>query len=96
VKDRSRFHLSIALWASSSEGKNAEEAKNIKIHLMRSGSAVDFKLSHVPKDELCSALRETAPKDFRSDRVALVSGFLVEDISTSGPTIRSLRDHHAS
>jgi hypothetical protein len=34
------------------EGKNVEQAKNIKIHLSRSGSAVDLKLSHVPKKEL--------------------------------------------
>jgi hypothetical protein len=29
-----------------------EQAKNIKIHLTRSASAVDLKLSHVPKNEL--------------------------------------------
>jgi hypothetical protein len=34
------------------DGKNVEKAKNIKIHLMRSGSAMDLKLSHVPKKEL--------------------------------------------
>jgi hypothetical protein len=34
------------------EGKNAEQAKNIKIQLTRSDSAVDLKLSHVPKKEL--------------------------------------------
>jgi hypothetical protein len=34
------------------EGKNLEQAKNIKIQLKRSGSAVDLKLSHVPKKEL--------------------------------------------
>ena len=34
------------------EGKNVEQAKNIKIQLRRSGSAVDLKLSHVPKKEL--------------------------------------------
>jgi hypothetical protein len=34
------------------EGKNVEQAKNIKIQLSRSGSAVDLKLSHVPKKEL--------------------------------------------
>jgi hypothetical protein len=34
------------------EGKNVEQAKNIKIQLRRSGSAVDLKLSHVAKKEL--------------------------------------------
>jgi hypothetical protein len=34
------------------EGKNVELAKNIKIQLKRSGSAVVLKLSHVPKKEL--------------------------------------------
>jgi hypothetical protein len=34
------------------EGKNLEQAKNIQIHLKRSDSAVDLKLSHVPKNEL--------------------------------------------
>ncbi len=34
------------------EGKNMEQAKNIKIQLKRSGSAVDLTLSHVPKKEL--------------------------------------------
>jgi hypothetical protein len=34
------------------EGNNLEQAKNIKIQLKRSGSAVDLKLSHVPKKEL--------------------------------------------
>ena len=34
------------------EGKNAERAKNIKIRLKRTGSAVDLRLSHVPKNEL--------------------------------------------
>jgi hypothetical protein len=34
------------------EGKNAELAKNIKIRLKRTGSAVDLTLSHVPKNEL--------------------------------------------
>ena len=34
------------------EGKNVDQAKNIKIHLQRSGDAVDLKLSHVPKNEL--------------------------------------------
>jgi hypothetical protein len=34
------------------EGKNVEQAKNIKIQLKRSGSAVDLKLSDVPKKEL--------------------------------------------
>jgi hypothetical protein len=34
------------------EGKNLEQAKNIKIQLTRSGTAVDLKLSHVPKKEL--------------------------------------------
>jgi hypothetical protein len=34
------------------QGKNLEQAKNIKIQLKRSGSAVDLKLSHVPKKEL--------------------------------------------
>jgi hypothetical protein len=33
-------------------GKNAEQAKGIKIQLKRSGSAVDLRLSHVPKNEL--------------------------------------------
>jgi len=34
------------------EGKNVDQAKNIKIQLKRSGDAVDLKLSHVPKNEL--------------------------------------------
>jgi hypothetical protein len=34
------------------EGKNVEQAKNIKIQFKRSGSVVDLKLSHVPKKEL--------------------------------------------
>jgi hypothetical protein len=34
------------------EGKNVEQAGNIKIQLKRKGSAVDLKLSHVPKKEL--------------------------------------------
>ncbi|MGB7494568.1 MAG: hypothetical protein WBR26_06060 [Candidatus Acidiferrum sp.] len=34
------------------QGKNVEQAKNIKIQLKRSGTAVDLKLSHVPKKEL--------------------------------------------
>ncbi len=34
------------------EGKNIEQAKNIKIQLKRSDSAVDLTLSHVPKDDL--------------------------------------------
>jgi hypothetical protein len=34
------------------EGKNLEQAKNIKIRLKRSGAAVDLTLSHVPKKEL--------------------------------------------
>ncbi len=34
------------------EGKNVEQAKNIKIQLNRSDGAVDLKLSHVPKNEL--------------------------------------------
>jgi hypothetical protein len=34
------------------EGKNVEQAKNIKIQLKRSDGAVDLKLSHVPKKEL--------------------------------------------
>ena len=34
------------------EGKNLERAKNIKIQLKRSGTAVDLTLSHVPKNEL--------------------------------------------
>jgi hypothetical protein len=34
------------------EGKNVEQAKNIKIQLKRSGTGVDLKLSHVPKKEL--------------------------------------------
>jgi len=33
-------------------GKNLEQAKNIKIQVNRSPSAVDLKLSHVPKNEL--------------------------------------------
>jgi hypothetical protein len=33
------------------EGKNLEQAKNIKIQLKRSGTAVDLTLSHVPKKE---------------------------------------------
>jgi hypothetical protein len=34
------------------EGKNLEQAKNIKIQLKRSGTAVDLTLSHVPKKDL--------------------------------------------
>jgi hypothetical protein len=34
------------------EGKNLEQARNIKIQLKRQGGAVDLKLSHVPKKEL--------------------------------------------
>lgn len=34
------------------EGKNAEQAKHIKIQLKRSHGAVDLRLSHVPKKEL--------------------------------------------
>ncbi len=34
------------------EGKNAEQAKQIKIRLKRSHGAVDLELSHVPKKEL--------------------------------------------
>jgi len=34
------------------EGKNVEQAKNIKIQLNRSDGAVDLTLSHVPKNEL--------------------------------------------
>jgi hypothetical protein len=34
------------------EGKNVEQAKNIKIQLQRSGTVVDLTLSHVPKNEL--------------------------------------------
>jgi hypothetical protein len=34
------------------EGKNVEQARNIKIELKREGGAVDLKLSHVPKKEL--------------------------------------------
>jgi hypothetical protein len=34
------------------EGKNMEQAKNIKIQLTRSDTAVDLKLSRVPKKEL--------------------------------------------
>ena len=34
------------------EGKNVELAKSIKIHVNRSGSAVDLTLSHVPKKDL--------------------------------------------
>ena len=34
------------------QGKNVEQAKNIQIQLKRSGTAVDLKLSHVPKKEL--------------------------------------------
>jgi hypothetical protein len=34
------------------EGKNVKQAGNIKIQLKRQGSAVDLKLSHVPKKEL--------------------------------------------
>jgi hypothetical protein len=33
-------------------GKNVEQAKNIKIQLVRSDGIVDLKLSHVPKKEL--------------------------------------------
>jgi hypothetical protein len=34
------------------QGKNLEQAKNIRIQLKRSGTAVDLTLSHVPKKEL--------------------------------------------
>jgi hypothetical protein len=34
------------------EGKNVEQAKDIKIQLKQSGTAVDLKLSHVPRKEL--------------------------------------------
>lgn len=34
------------------EGKNVDQARNIRIQLKRQGSAVDLKLSHVPKKEL--------------------------------------------
>lgn len=34
------------------EGKNVEQARNIKIQLTRSGGAVDLQLSHVPKNDL--------------------------------------------
>ena len=34
------------------EGKNAEQAKQIKIRLKRSDADVDLRLSHVPKQEL--------------------------------------------
>jgi len=34
------------------EGKNVEQAKDIKIQLKRSGGGVDLKLLHVPKKEL--------------------------------------------
>jgi len=34
------------------EGKNVEQAKNMRIQLNRSHGAVDLKLSHVPKNEL--------------------------------------------
>lgn len=34
------------------QGKNVEQAKNIKIQLKRSSTTVDLKLSHVPKNEL--------------------------------------------
>jgi len=34
------------------EGKNVEQAKNIKIQLKRADGTVDLKLSHVPKHEL--------------------------------------------
>jgi len=34
------------------EGKNLEQAKNIKVQLTRSDGGVDLKLSHVPKNEL--------------------------------------------
>ena len=34
------------------DGKNMEQAKNIKIQLNRSDGAVDLKLSHVPKNKL--------------------------------------------
>jgi hypothetical protein len=33
-------------------GKNVDQAKNIKIQLKRSGTNVELKLSHVPKNEL--------------------------------------------
>jgi hypothetical protein len=34
------------------EGRNANQAKQIRIQLKRSGGAVELKLSHVPKNEL--------------------------------------------
>lgn len=34
------------------EGKNIEQAKNIKIQMKQTGTDVDFTLSHVPKKEL--------------------------------------------
>src|SRR5208282_53669 len=34
------------------EGKNVEQAKNIRVQLKRSGGTVDLNLSHVPKKEL--------------------------------------------
>jgi len=34
------------------DGKSIDQAKNIKIQLMRSDGAVDLRLSHVPKNEL--------------------------------------------
>lgn len=39
------------------EGKNVEQAKNIKVELQRSDSGVDLKLSHVPKNELQLTIR---------------------------------------
>jgi hypothetical protein len=39
------------------EGKNVEQAKNIKVELKRSDSGVDLKLSHVPKNELQVTIR---------------------------------------
>jgi hypothetical protein len=34
------------------DGKNVQQAKNIKIRLKRTNGTVDLKLSHVPKNEL--------------------------------------------
>ena len=39
------------------EGKNADQAKNIKIRLKRENGSVDLKLTHVPKNELQVTIR---------------------------------------
>jgi hypothetical protein len=45
-----------------------EEAKNIKIHLTRSASAVDLKLSHAPKNELQVTIEILRSSNQRANR----------------------------